>query len=101
MTPLRRLISYFVPYKRMIIFGISCVFMTNLVRMTAPLVLRKAVDDSSRVVIASPPAGREDIGDCRFKEAWRQVADALGVRLSKLLRQVRCSIADRVGSGVE
>src|SRR5882724_975788 len=45
MTPLRRLISYFVPYKRMIIFGISCVFMTNLVRMTAPLVLRRAVDD--------------------------------------------------------
>src|SRR5882724_577477 len=45
MTPLRRLISYFVPYKRMIIFGISCVFMTNLVRMTEPLVLRRAVDD--------------------------------------------------------
>jgi ATP-binding cassette subfamily B protein len=53
MTPLRKLISYFVPYKRMIIFGISCVFMTNLVRMTAPLVLRKAVDDLAAEVTHS------------------------------------------------
>ena len=53
MTPLRRLISYFVPYKRMIILGISCVFMTNLVRMTAPLVLRKAVDDLAAEVTHS------------------------------------------------
>jgi ATP-binding cassette, subfamily B, multidrug efflux pump len=53
MTPLRKLISYFVPYKRMMIFGISCVFMTNLVRMTAPLVLRKAVDDLAAEVTHS------------------------------------------------
>jgi ATP-binding cassette, subfamily B, multidrug efflux pump len=45
MTPLRKLINYFAPYKRTLIFGIACVFMTNLVRMTAPLVLRHAVDD--------------------------------------------------------
>jgi ATP-binding cassette, subfamily B, multidrug efflux pump len=45
MTPLRKLINYFAPYKRLMIFGIACVFMTNLVRMTAPLVLRHAVDD--------------------------------------------------------
>jgi len=45
MTPLRKLISYFVPYKRAMIFGISCVFMTNVLKMAAPLVLRKAVDD--------------------------------------------------------
>jgi ATP-binding cassette subfamily B protein len=45
MTPFRKLISYFAPYKRLMILGIACVFMTNLVRMTAPLVLRRAVDD--------------------------------------------------------
>ena len=53
MTPLRKLISYFAPYKRLMIFGISCVFMTNLVRMTAPLVLRKAVDDLAAEVTHS------------------------------------------------
>ncbi|PYT04916.1 MAG: ABC transporter ATP-binding protein, partial [Acidobacteria bacterium] len=45
MTPLRKLINYFAPYKRTMIIGIACVFMTNLVRMGAPLVLRHAVDD--------------------------------------------------------
>ncbi|MFY9571080.1 MAG: ABC transporter ATP-binding protein [Blastocatellia bacterium] len=45
MTPLRKLINYFAPYKRIIVIGTLCVFMTNLVRMTAPLVLRHAVDD--------------------------------------------------------
>ena len=45
MTPLRKLINYFAPYKRVIIFGIACVFMTNLVRMAAPLVLRHAIDE--------------------------------------------------------
>ena len=45
MTPLRKLISYFARYKRTLIIGIACVFMTNLVRLTAPLVLRHAVDD--------------------------------------------------------
>ena len=45
MTPLRKLIGYFSRYKRTLIIGIACVFMTNLVRLTAPLVLRHAVDD--------------------------------------------------------
>ena len=45
MTPLRKLISYFARHKRTLIIGIACVFMTNLVRLTAPLVLRHAVDD--------------------------------------------------------
>ncbi|HXG91494.1 MAG TPA: ABC transporter ATP-binding protein [Blastocatellia bacterium] len=45
MTPLKRLIGYFRPYRRIMIFGISCVFMTNLVRLMAPFVLRDAVDD--------------------------------------------------------
>lgn len=44
-TPLGKLISYFAPYKRVLIFGTLCVFMTNLVRLTAPLVLRLAVDE--------------------------------------------------------
>jgi len=45
MTPLRRLISYFVPYRRTLVLGVLCVFMTNLVRLTAPVVLRNAVDE--------------------------------------------------------
>lgn len=45
MTPLQKLKSYFVRYKRTLIIGVVCVFMTNLVRLTAPLVLRHAVDD--------------------------------------------------------
>ncbi|HKA23062.1 MAG TPA: ABC transporter ATP-binding protein [Blastocatellia bacterium] len=45
MTPLRKLISYFAPYKRAMVFGIACVFMTNVLKMAAPLVLRRAVDN--------------------------------------------------------
>jgi len=45
MTPFRKLLSYFARYKRTIIIGTVCVFMTNVVRLTAPLVLRHAVDD--------------------------------------------------------
>ncbi|HSF24213.1 MAG TPA: ABC transporter ATP-binding protein [Blastocatellia bacterium] len=44
-TPLRRLIGYFLPYRRTIVIGVLCVFMTNLVRMSAPIVLRDAVDE--------------------------------------------------------
>jgi len=53
MTPFRKLLSYFEPYKRILIFGVACVFMTNLVRMTAPLVLRHAVDDLAASVTHS------------------------------------------------
>ena len=45
MTPLRRLIGYFLPYRRILVLGVACVFMTNLVRMGAPVVLRHAVDE--------------------------------------------------------
>jgi len=45
MTPFRKLLSYFARYKRTVIIGTVCVFMTNLVRLTAPVVLRHAVDD--------------------------------------------------------
>lgn len=44
MSPLRKLLSYFVPYKRLLVFGISCIFLTNLIRLTSPYVLRQAVD---------------------------------------------------------
>ena len=45
MTPLQKLLSYFARYKRTMVIGVACVFMTNLVRLTAPVVLRHAVDD--------------------------------------------------------
>lgn len=53
MTPLRKLLSYFAPYKRILITGIACVFMTNVVKVTAPLVLRHAVDDLAAEVLHS------------------------------------------------
>src|SRR5262249_40749716 len=46
----KKLLSYFSPYKRTLVFGIVCVFMTNLVRLTAPLVLRDAVDKLTATV---------------------------------------------------
>ncbi len=45
MTPFRRLLGYFARYKRTIVVGTICVFMTNVVRLTAPVVLRLAVDE--------------------------------------------------------
>lgn len=45
MTPLKRLLTYFAPYKLTIIFGVSCVFMTNLVKLIGPMVLGSAIDD--------------------------------------------------------
>ena len=45
MTPFRKLLSYFARYKRTVIVGTVCVFMTNVVRLTAPVVLRHTVDD--------------------------------------------------------
>jgi len=45
MTPLRKLISYFLPYKRILIAGTVCVLMTNVVKVTTPLVMRHVIDD--------------------------------------------------------
>jgi ATP-binding cassette subfamily B protein len=45
MTPFGKLAGYFARYKRTLIIGVACVFMTNIVKLTAPLVLRRAVDD--------------------------------------------------------
>ena len=45
MTPLQRLLRYFAPYRRTIIFGVSCVLMTNLIKLSSPFVLGSAIDD--------------------------------------------------------
>ncbi|MEW6207814.1 MAG: ABC transporter ATP-binding protein [Acidobacteriota bacterium] len=47
MTPLQRLLGYFAPYRRTIIFGVSCVLMTNLIKLSQPFVLGSAVDSLS------------------------------------------------------
>ena len=44
MTPFKRLASYFKPYRVMLIFGGSCVFVTNLFKLIAPNVLGIAID---------------------------------------------------------
>ncbi|MFL6275023.1 MAG: ABC transporter ATP-binding protein [Blastocatellia bacterium] len=47
MTPFRRLVSYFKPYKRTIIFGTACVFMTNVFKLVTPDFVRRATDTLS------------------------------------------------------
>src|SRR5436853_471384 len=44
MTPFRKLISYFKPYKRTIIYGTACVFMTNVFKLVTPDFVRRATD---------------------------------------------------------
>jgi ATP-binding cassette subfamily B protein len=53
MTPFRRLLSYFAPYRKTLIFGVSCIFFTNLAKLTQPIVLRYAVDDLASAVTSS------------------------------------------------
>jgi ATP-binding cassette, subfamily B, multidrug efflux pump len=45
MTPFKRLVRYFAPYRKVLVFGVACVFMTNVFKLAAPYVLRQAVDD--------------------------------------------------------
>jgi ATP-binding cassette subfamily B protein len=45
MTPLKRLLSYFKPYRGKLIFGIACVLGTNLARMRVPLEIKHAIDE--------------------------------------------------------
>jgi ATP-binding cassette, subfamily B, multidrug efflux pump len=47
MTPFRRLINYFKPYKRTIIFGTACVFMTNVFKLVTPDLVGGATDSIS------------------------------------------------------
>jgi ATP-binding cassette, subfamily B, multidrug efflux pump len=44
MTPFRRLVSYFKPYKGTIIFGTLCVFGTNIFKLVTPDFVRRATD---------------------------------------------------------
>jgi len=53
MTPFRKLLTYFAPYRRILIAGTACVFVMNVVKVTAPLVLRHAVDDLAVEVVHS------------------------------------------------
>ncbi len=48
MTPLRKLIGYFAPYKRTMIFGISCVFMANVFKLITPDFVGRAMDALSK-----------------------------------------------------
>jgi len=45
MTPFRKLVTYFRPYRRNLIIGVSCIFLMNIAKLTGPTVLRNAVDD--------------------------------------------------------
>ena len=45
---------------------------------------KKSNDDTSKVVIARLPDGRDDIGECTRREAWQCVATALSVPLNDL-----------------
>jgi len=47
MTPFQKLISYFAPYKRTIIFGVLCVFMTNVFKLIMPHFVGAATDELS------------------------------------------------------
>jgi ATP-binding cassette subfamily B multidrug efflux pump len=44
MTPFRKFLSYFAPYRRTLILGISCVFMTNVFKLFAPDLVGRATD---------------------------------------------------------
>jgi ATP-binding cassette, subfamily B, multidrug efflux pump len=44
MTPFQRLAGYFIRYKRTLIIGVSCVFMTNIFKLVTPDFVRRAMD---------------------------------------------------------
>ncbi|HJQ71543.1 MAG TPA: ABC transporter ATP-binding protein [Blastocatellia bacterium] len=48
MSPFRKLLSYFAPYRRTIIFGTACVLMTNVLKLLSPLVLGNGIDELSQ-----------------------------------------------------
>src|SRR5215472_1207496 len=45
MTPFQKLVTYFRPYRKQVIVGVSCILLVNMVKLTGPAVLRFAVDD--------------------------------------------------------
>ncbi len=50
MSPFRRLLAYGDRYRRAFVVGLACVVMTTAVPLTAPMVLRYAIDDLTRGV---------------------------------------------------
>ncbi|HVG18092.1 MAG TPA: ABC transporter ATP-binding protein [Blastocatellia bacterium] len=44
MTPFRKLVSYFAPYRRTLILGVSCVFLTNVFKLVSPDLVGRAMD---------------------------------------------------------
>ncbi|HEX8090420.1 MAG TPA: ABC transporter ATP-binding protein [Blastocatellia bacterium] len=44
MTPFRKFLSYFAPYRRTLILGVSCVFMTNVFKLVTPDLVGRAMD---------------------------------------------------------
>ncbi len=53
MTPLKRLLTYFARYRKTILFGVSCVLMTNVIKLIGPRVLGQAVDDLTASITES------------------------------------------------
>jgi ATP-binding cassette subfamily B multidrug efflux pump len=53
MSPFKKLLSYFAPYRRMVIFGVSCVLMTNAIKLLAPLVLGQAIDELRNIEVGN------------------------------------------------
>ena len=50
MTPFRRLVGYVGPYRREFLAGLACVVITQAIALTAPWVLKYAIDDLTRGV---------------------------------------------------
>ncbi len=50
---------------------------------------RRQLGDAAPVVVAHPPSGRDDVGECTTEEAWRQVARSLGLRIASLWKELR------------
>jgi ATP-binding cassette subfamily B protein len=57
MTPFRKLVSYFKPYKRTILFGTACVFMTNVFKLITPDFVHQATDTIAALHSATEAGG--------------------------------------------
>ena len=59
------------------------------------LAARKAVRDPGKIVIAQHPEDCDDVGDCSRRQAWQQVAAAVGGVFDELWAMVQESICQR------
>ncbi|HEU4390976.1 MAG TPA: ABC transporter ATP-binding protein [Blastocatellia bacterium] len=50
---MKRLLSYFAPYRATLIAGTACVLMTNVAKLAGPVFLQRAVDDLTHKVTAA------------------------------------------------